>query len=225
MAQDSHEAAVRVLITALDTTSSLDQYAERGRIVPELNQSDLRELFVFDYRLLYRVRSDEVVVVAYLHGARLRNLASGAAPPCRRRALVAPRRREFRRMFHPFDGVDEKLRRAHSHISELRESVEQFPDEAANRFIADFAPGRRPSSAVSTSRARYHSQSACWLAKRCTSFGQPWTTSRRFHSEARGSVDKADAVSYHGPQARREAANASIMRNQVGQVPVGTCGP
>jgi len=25
---------------------------------------------VFDYRLLYRVRSDEVVVVAYLHGAR-----------------------------------------------------------------------------------------------------------------------------------------------------------
>jgi hypothetical protein len=103
-------------------------------------------------------------------------------------------------MFHPFDGVDEKLRRAHSHISELRESVEQFPDEAANRFIADFAPRRRPSSAVSTSRARYHSQSTCWLAKRCTSSGQPWTTSRRFHSEARGSVDKANAVSYHGPQ-------------------------
>jgi hypothetical protein len=25
---------------------------------------------VFDYRLLYRVRSDEVIIVAYLHGAR-----------------------------------------------------------------------------------------------------------------------------------------------------------
>ena len=70
IAQDSREAAVRVLVAALDTARSLDQHAERGRIVPELNQPDLRELFVFDYRLLYRVRSDEVVVVAYLHGAR-----------------------------------------------------------------------------------------------------------------------------------------------------------
>ena len=69
IAQDSREAAVRVLVAALDTASSLDQYAERGRIVPELNQPDLRELFVFDYRLPFRVRPDEVVVVA-LHGAR-----------------------------------------------------------------------------------------------------------------------------------------------------------
>ena len=56
IAQDSREAAVRVLVATLDTASSLDQHAERGRIVPELNQPDLRELFVFDYRLLYRVR-------------------------------------------------------------------------------------------------------------------------------------------------------------------------
>ena len=39
-------------------------------MVPELNQPDLRELFVFDYRLLYRVRPEEVIVVAYVHGAR-----------------------------------------------------------------------------------------------------------------------------------------------------------
>ena len=50
IAQDSREAAVRVLVAALDTASSLDQYSERRRIVPELNQPDLRELFVFDYR-------------------------------------------------------------------------------------------------------------------------------------------------------------------------------
>jgi plasmid stabilization system protein ParE len=44
IAQDSHAAAVRFLVAALDTASSLDQYAERGRIVPELKQPDLREL-------------------------------------------------------------------------------------------------------------------------------------------------------------------------------------
>jgi toxin ParE1/3/4 len=70
IAQDSRDAALRVLVAALDTASSLDLFSERGRIVPELNQPDLRELFVFDYRLLYRVRPEEVIVVAYLHGAR-----------------------------------------------------------------------------------------------------------------------------------------------------------
>jgi toxin ParE1/3/4 len=70
IAQDSRDAALRVLVAALDMASSLDQFADRGRIVPELNQPDLRELFVFDYRLLYRVHPDEVVVIAYLHGAR-----------------------------------------------------------------------------------------------------------------------------------------------------------
>ena len=44
IAQDSREAAVRVLVAALDAATSLDQHAERGRIVPELNQPDLREL-------------------------------------------------------------------------------------------------------------------------------------------------------------------------------------
>jgi toxin ParE1/3/4 len=70
IAQDSGEAAVRVLVAALNAAGSLEQFADRGRIVPELNQPDLRELFVFDYRLLYRVRPKEAIVVAYLHGAR-----------------------------------------------------------------------------------------------------------------------------------------------------------
>ena len=52
IAQDSREAALRVLVAALDAASSLDLFADRGRIVPELSQADLRELFVFDYRLL-----------------------------------------------------------------------------------------------------------------------------------------------------------------------------
>jgi toxin ParE1/3/4 len=91
IAQDSREAALRVLVAALDTASSLDQFAERGRIVPELNQTDLRELFVFDYRFLYRVRPEEVIVVALsARRARFRNLASGAAQPSWQRPILAP---------------------------------------------------------------------------------------------------------------------------------------
>jgi toxin ParE1/3/4 len=70
IAQDSGDAAVRVLTRALDAAGSLDHLAERGRVVPEMNQPNLRELFVFDYRLLYRVFEEGVVIVAFVHGAR-----------------------------------------------------------------------------------------------------------------------------------------------------------
>jgi plasmid stabilization system protein ParE len=70
VAQDSRPAAERLLIQALDAASSLDLNSERGRIVPELNQPNIRELFVQRYRLLYEVKTAEVQVLAFVHGAR-----------------------------------------------------------------------------------------------------------------------------------------------------------
>jgi toxin ParE1/3/4 len=59
-----------VLTRALKVAESLSTLAERGRIVPEVGDPTVRELFVYDYRLLYRVREDRVVIRAFLHGAR-----------------------------------------------------------------------------------------------------------------------------------------------------------
>ena len=70
IAQESPGGAVRVLARALDTAASLSTFAERGRVVREIGESTLRELSVYDYRLLYRVREDRVVIRAFLHGAR-----------------------------------------------------------------------------------------------------------------------------------------------------------
>ena len=55
VAQDSHPAAQRLLTQALEAVSSLDVFGERGRIVPELNQPNVRQLLVQRYRLLYEV--------------------------------------------------------------------------------------------------------------------------------------------------------------------------
>lgn len=68
--KESPDGAARVLRRALDVAGSLATLSERGRVVPEVGDSTLRELFVYRYRLLYRVRDDRVVVVAFLHGAR-----------------------------------------------------------------------------------------------------------------------------------------------------------
>jgi plasmid stabilization system protein ParE len=70
IAKDSRKAAVRVLDAALDAASGLATFSERGRVVPELNDPTIREIFMFRYRLMYRVEEARVVVVAFLHGAR-----------------------------------------------------------------------------------------------------------------------------------------------------------
>ena len=70
ISQESPDGAVRVLSRALDAAASLSTLADRGRIVREIGESTLRELSVYDYRLLYRVREDRVVIRAFLHGAR-----------------------------------------------------------------------------------------------------------------------------------------------------------
>jgi len=69
IAQDSRDQAIKVLIRALEAAASLQALADRGRIVPELREPDLRELFVFRYRLMYRVTAERRIV-AFVHGAR-----------------------------------------------------------------------------------------------------------------------------------------------------------
>ena len=41
-----------------------------GSIVPELGREDIRELFVYSFRLIYRVAKDEIRVVTVIHGGR-----------------------------------------------------------------------------------------------------------------------------------------------------------
>lgn len=70
IAEDSVEAAIRLLTEALNTAESLATLSERGRRVPEINEPNTRELFVQRYRLIYEVQRTEVHVLAFLHGVR-----------------------------------------------------------------------------------------------------------------------------------------------------------
>jgi toxin ParE1/3/4 len=70
IAQDSPQAALQVLEQTLRAGASLANFAERGRVVPELSDPTIREVFVFKYRLQYTLDDGRVLVVAFLHGAR-----------------------------------------------------------------------------------------------------------------------------------------------------------
>ena len=68
--EDSMDAALRLLDEALDAAASLATLSERGRRVPEIDDTTIRELFVKRYRLIYQVQKTAIQVLAFLHGAR-----------------------------------------------------------------------------------------------------------------------------------------------------------
>ena len=70
IAKDSPERAIDFLERALNTAESIGQFTERGRIVPELADPAVRELFVFRYRLVYEVSDLRATILGFLHGAR-----------------------------------------------------------------------------------------------------------------------------------------------------------
>jgi addiction module RelE/StbE family toxin len=49
----------------------LRRFPKSGRVVRELDREDVREIIVGDYRMIYRLRPDEVEVDYIVHGARL----------------------------------------------------------------------------------------------------------------------------------------------------------
>jgi len=54
----------------LDRVRSLTEYPDSGRVVPELQREDLRELIIPPYRVMYRRTADAVEIAAIRHGAR-----------------------------------------------------------------------------------------------------------------------------------------------------------
>lgn len=74
IAADSPRYAAALIRDAREAARSLRQFPKRGRVVPEENNPNLRELFIFhSYRMLYEVFPDdrEIQIVAFVHGARL----------------------------------------------------------------------------------------------------------------------------------------------------------
>ncbi len=40
-------------------------------MVPQLDDEDIREVFAYSYRVIYRVEQDAIVVAAVIHGKRI----------------------------------------------------------------------------------------------------------------------------------------------------------
>lgn len=71
IARDSSRYAGIVVEKILEATRQLEQFPRAGRKVPELNEEAIRELFVYNYRIIYRIQNEIVTIIAVIHGKRL----------------------------------------------------------------------------------------------------------------------------------------------------------
>lgn len=80
IARDSEWYAQAVVRRVVDAAESLTELPSRGRIVPEVQREEFREIFVYSYRLIYRVEAARVTIIAVVHGHRLLGPFFGRVP-------------------------------------------------------------------------------------------------------------------------------------------------
>ena len=75
--KDSPASAKAFLSQVFQATRSLATFSERGWVVPDLNDPEVRQVLVGRYRVLYEVHTDAVWIMRVLHTSQDLLLALG----------------------------------------------------------------------------------------------------------------------------------------------------
>jgi len=68
--KDSYFYASEFTSHIFEKALSLNILSNRGRIVPEILDENLREIFIGEYRLIYKIIGKTINIVAVVHGRR-----------------------------------------------------------------------------------------------------------------------------------------------------------
>ena len=69
--RDSKVNAIRFVKRLREAIRGIRRFPEAASIVQPFNQPSLREIFVGNYRIIYRLRDGVSYVITVIHGARL----------------------------------------------------------------------------------------------------------------------------------------------------------
>jgi plasmid stabilization system protein ParE len=70
IARDSKYYAKKVSQDIIEKTEILNNFPEIGRIVPEIDDTNIRELLIYSYRLIYEVLPTDILILTVIHGRR-----------------------------------------------------------------------------------------------------------------------------------------------------------
>ena len=71
IARDSAFYAESTVERIFQAPERLMQFPKLGRVVPEKNDDSIREIFVFQYRIIYEIMASEIHVLTVVHGKRI----------------------------------------------------------------------------------------------------------------------------------------------------------
>jgi len=67
IASENPEAARKVINDIFETGNKIKVFPEKGRIVTEIRRKNIREVFCYEYRIIYKIESNRIYVLTVLH--------------------------------------------------------------------------------------------------------------------------------------------------------------
>src|SRR3972149_10826995 len=67
---NSEYYATRFIGRIIEAAESLERFPERGRHVPEAGDENIRELLFYNYRIMYRIEKNRILILKVIHGSR-----------------------------------------------------------------------------------------------------------------------------------------------------------
>ena len=71
IAQDKPAAADKWIYAVFSKIEQLRSHPEIGRIVPEINEHQFRELIYGNYRIIYRIETKQISILTIRHGKQI----------------------------------------------------------------------------------------------------------------------------------------------------------
>ena len=69
--RDSLFYAQSVVSQILSISRKIKEFPLIGRVLPEIGDENIRERFIYSYRLVYKIEQGRILIVAVIHGKRL----------------------------------------------------------------------------------------------------------------------------------------------------------
>jgi toxin ParE1/3/4 len=71
IAKDKSEAAEKWIDQIFNSVKKLEIFPKIGRMVPEANREEIRKILFINYRIIYRVKDEQITILTVRHGKQI----------------------------------------------------------------------------------------------------------------------------------------------------------
>lgn len=68
--KDSEFYSQKVVDDIILATEQIEHFPKSGRIVPEILEENIREIFIYSYRIIYEINEANITILNIVHGSR-----------------------------------------------------------------------------------------------------------------------------------------------------------